>query len=91
MKFSHKGVIILCIALIIISTIFFSIIYLIDKQTGQSYEDALYTSIQIQTSIGMDNEASRTSIKNWITVQSVITYILNIALVITLGSFLTRL
>jgi hypothetical protein len=93
MKFlNSKGIIILCIALIIISVVFFSIIYLINKVDGESYDDALYTSIQIQTSIGLDNNISnRASIRNWITVQSIITYILNIALVVFLGTILVKM
>ncbi len=89
---NSKGIIILCIALIIISVVFFSIIYLINKVDGENYDDAIYTSIQIQTSIGLDNNISnRASIRNWITVQSIITYILNIALVVFLGTVLVKM
>jgi hypothetical protein len=89
--FSHKGVIILTIILILICIFTFSIIYQINKDYHESYEDAFYTSIQIQTSIGMSNASDRTSIRNWITAQSILAYILNIILVIYLSGFLIKI
>lgn len=88
---SHKAIIFLTIGLILICTFTFSIIYLINEAPGEGYEDAFYTSVQIQTSIGMSNASDRVSIRNWITAQSILAYILNIMLVIFLGLFLTKI
>ncbi len=89
--FSNKNIIILTAALILISTFTFSIIYLINKGSDETYQDAFYTSVQIQTSIGMSNASDRISIRNWITVQSILAYILNIILVIYISVALTKI
>lgn len=89
--FSHKGIIFLTVSLIIISIFLFSVIYLINKDSTESFEDAFYTSVQIQTSIGMSNASDRLSIRNWITAQSILAYLLNIILVIYLGAFLMKI
>lgn len=88
---SHKAIIILTICLILISTFTFSIIYLINKGSDETYQDAFYTSVQIQTSIGMSNASDRLSIRNWITAQSILAYILNIVLVIYLSVALVKI
>ncbi len=88
---NHKNKIILIILLIIICLFFFSIIYYIDENSDETYQDAFYTSVQIQTSIGMSNASNRISIKNWITIQSILAYILNIILVIYLSVVLTKI
>ena len=88
--YSHKSIIILIIALILISIFFFSVIYLINEHADETYQDAFYTSIQIQTSIGMSNASDRRPIRNWITAQSIIAYMLNIILVIYLSVALIK-
>jgi hypothetical protein len=88
---NQKYIIILIIALIIICIFTFTVIYLVDDNTDNTFQDAFYTSIQIQTSIGMDNESNRKSIKNWITAQSILAYLLNILLVIFLSVFLAKI
>jgi hypothetical protein len=88
--YSHKSIIFLIVALIIISVFFFSVIYLINEHADENYQDAFYTSIQIQTSIGMSNASDRRPIRNWITAQSIIAYMLNIILVIYLSVALIR-
>ena len=88
---SHKAIILITVGLILISTFTFSIIYLINKGSDESYEDAFYTSVQIQTSIGMSNASDRLSIRNWITVQSILAYIFNIVLVIYLSVALVKI
>jgi hypothetical protein len=82
---NHLRIVILVSFLIIICLFFFSIIYFLDENSDPSYEDAFYTSVQIQTSIGLDSTSNRLSIRNWITVQSILAYILNISLVIYLS------
>lgn len=81
-----KNIVILLIFLIVICTLTFSIIYFIDENSDESYEDAIYTSIQVQTSIGMSNASDRLSLRNWITAQSIIAYTLNILLVLYLSA-----
>jgi hypothetical protein len=88
---NHKYVIILIISLIIICLFTFTIIYLVDDENDKTFLEAFYTSVQIQTSIGMDDESSRQSIKNWITVQSILTYIFNILIVIYLSVVVSRI
>ena len=87
----HTNIVILIVFLIIISLFFFSIIYYLDENADETFEDAFYTSAQIQTSIGMSNASDRVSIRNWITIQSIISYILNIILVIYLSVALSKI
>jgi hypothetical protein len=88
---NHKYIIILIVALIIICIFTFTIIYLVDENTDDTFQEAFYTSIQIQTSIGMSNASDRKSIRNWITAQSILSYLLNIFLVIYLSIALTKI
>lgn len=88
---NHKYIIILIISLIIICLFTFTIIYLVDDKTDRTFLEAFYTSVQIQTSIGMDDQSSRESVKNWITIQSILTYIFNILLVIYLSVIVSKL
>jgi hypothetical protein len=88
---NQKYIIILIISLIIICLFTFTIIYLVDDENDKTFLEAFYTSVQIQTSIGMDDESSRQSIKNWITVQSILTYIFNILIVIYLSVVVSRI
>jgi hypothetical protein len=88
---NHKYITILIVALIIICIFTFTIIYLVDENTDDTFQEAFYTSIQIQTSIGMSNASDRKSIRNWITVQSILSYLLNIFLVIYLSIALTKI
>jgi hypothetical protein len=75
---------ILTLGLIIISTLLFTIIYyLLDDKIY--FDDALYYSVQIQTSIGAIDISRDKTIKNVVTVQSIISYALGITLVTMIG------
>lgn len=74
-------VIILCI-LIILNVILFSIIY--DVENG-TYGESMYLSIQVQTLVGLSDASNKHDLRTWITIQSVVAYILNILLVTYIG------
>jgi len=83
-----KAYVILVIGIIIISCITFTLIY---YNYQNSFDDALYLSVQIQSSVGIDaTSKNKEQVKNWITVQSIITYILNITIVIILSEYFTK-
>lgn len=75
---------IIIIFLIITSATVFTLIYYNAEGYTNNFDDALYLAIQVQTSIGVDVTGieNRTPVKNWITVQSIIAYTLNIFIVI---------
>lgn len=75
---------ILILGLIIISILLFTIIYFLIDET-LFFSDALYYSVQIQTSIGAINISEDRTIKNVVTVQSLISFTLGIALVTMIG------
>lgn len=74
-------VIILCI-LVILNTALFSIIY--DVENG-TFGESVYLSIQVQTLVGLSDASNKHDLRTWITIQSVIAYILNILLVTYIG------
>jgi cell division protein YceG involved in septum cleavage len=82
MDFYVKSLII-TIAIVIIFIFIFSFIYFgiirdsIDEQ-DKGYLNSLYTSITIQTNIGMKAEPKKLSMKYWIMVQSILSYIITI-------------
>ena len=57
----------------------------------RDYTDGLYLSVQIQTSIGMSENISTKLLKNWVTVQSIISDILNILLITFIGLYIGNL
>ena len=57
----------------------------------RDYTDGLYLSVQIQTSIGMSENISTKVLKNWVTVQSIISDILNILLITFIGLYIGNL
>ena len=87
----HKYIIILLAVLIIICLFTFTIIYFANKNDDETFQEAFYTSVQIQTSIGMSNAADRIHLRNWITTQSILSYLLNIFLVIYLSVALSKI
>jgi predicted membrane protein len=87
----RKYILYLLFALIIICVFTFTVIYLADEETDHTFQEAFYTSVQIQTSIGMSNASDRKSLRNWITAQSILSYILNILLVIYLSMTLAKI
>lgn len=78
---SPKLILILIIVAIAINAITFTFIYFaVDDTIG--LDDAFYYSVQIQTSVGAIDTSKNSALKNWITAQSVIMFILNITLAI---------
>ncbi len=57
----------------------------------RDYMDGLYLSVQIQTSIGMSENISTKVLKNWVTIQSIISDILNILLITFIGLYIGNL
>jgi hypothetical protein len=86
-----KNYLLLILFLIILCCVVFSIIYYAIDDTD-SYENALYLSVQIQTSVGIDIEGvkDRAGVRNWITVQSILAYTLNILVVVFIAEYISR-
>lgn len=81
---------ILFIIISIINVIVFTFIYkVVDQADIKNFNSALYLSVQISIGKGMSNfnEQSSVAIRDWITVQSTVTYIIDIFLVIFIGLF----
>lgn len=82
MDFHVKSFIITIIIVIIFIIIFSFIYYSINNDSidedDKGYLNSLYTSITIQTNIGMKPEPKKTSMKYWIMVQSLLSYIITI-------------
>jgi hypothetical protein len=79
----HVKAFLITLAIVIIFIIIFSFIYFsinrdsIEEQ-DKGYLNSLYTSITIQTNIGMKAEPKKTSLKYWIMIQSLLSYIITI-------------
>jgi hypothetical protein len=73
---------ILVAGLIILSCLMFTIIYyIVDDKI--SFNEAFYFSVQIQTSVGaIDSTVNNIAIKNSITAQSLLAFMLNILLAV---------
>ncbi len=77
------------IILIICSIIIFAVVYhQTDTPELPTWTDSFYLSIQVQTTVGM-SEVPNKNVRNLVTVQSLISYILNILLAIILGLTIT--
>ena len=77
------------IILIICNIIIFAVIYhQTDTPELPTWTDAFYLSIQVQTTIGM-SEVPNKNVRNLVTLQSLIAYILNIIFAILLGLTIT--
>lgn len=83
---------VLFVALEIIVIFGFAAIYnALNVNEIRDYLDGLYLSVQIQTSIGMSENISTKLLKNWVTVQSIISDILNILLITFIGLYIANL
>jgi hypothetical protein len=82
MDYHIKSVIILFILIVILSLIFSLIYYNINKNSDieqdKGYLNSLYTSITIQTNIGMKSEPTKKNMKIWIMVQSTLSYFITV-------------
>lgn len=83
-----KWVIILVILEITTIFVFAAIYNALNTDEVRDYMDGLYLSIQIQTAIGMSESIRTKPLKVWISVQSIISDILNISLIIFIGIFI---
>jgi hypothetical protein len=81
---------IVILILIEVSTIFiFAAIYnALNTEEVRDYMDGLYISVQIQTSIGMSENIRTKPLKVWISIQSVLSDILNVLLIVFVGIFI---
>ena len=80
----------LCAGLIIINVVLFMLIYFLMDETIH-LDDALYYSVQIQTTIGAVDTSKERSIKNMVTIQSIVAFTLNAFLIIFLTMGISRL
>jgi len=82
MDYNFKSVLVLFVLIVIIIVIFSFIYYNINKNSDdpqdKGYLNSLYTSITIQTNVGMKSEPTKNSMKYWVMVQSVSSYLLSI-------------
>jgi hypothetical protein len=88
-KFNYTLILILILGIICISLLTFTVIYYLTDET-LSFDDALYYSVQIQTNIGAIDISEDRTIKNIVTTQSLIAYILGILLVIIISIITSR-
>jgi len=84
----HIKAIIFLFIIIIASTLLFSLIYyLIEKndpnveEHNKGYFNSFYTSVTIQTLIGLDSEPKSNSLKAWYIVQSLFAYTISIGFI----------
>ena len=83
---------VLFVSLEIIVIFSFAAIYnALNVKEIRDYMDGLYLSVQIQTSIGMSENISTKVLKNWVTIQSIISDILNILLITFIGLYIGNL
>lgn len=75
-----------------VATIFaFAGIYtLIDTAEVADYLDGLYLSIQIQTSIGVSGNINSKTLRTWLSVQSILSDVLNIFLIAFVGIYIGK-
>lgn len=71
-------VVIILILLIIANVFIFAWIYDIENGT---FNDGLYLSVQVQTLVGLSDASRHYDLRTWITIQSIVAYILNLLLV----------
>ena len=84
--------ILILVILIILNIIIFAILYWkSDTNEYTSFEEGLYLSVQIQTTIGYSDFTENRGVRRMVTIQSLIAYLLNIISVIFLGLWVTRL
>lgn len=80
-------IVIILLILVILNVILFSIIY---ENENKNYDESIYLSIQIQTLVGLNGVSEKTNLRTWITIQSVVAYILNILLVAYIGVIILK-
>jgi hypothetical protein len=82
MDFHVKSFVITLVIVVIFIIIFSFIYFAINRDSidedDKGYLNSLYTSITIQTNIGMKAEPKKTSLKYWIMIQSLLSYIITI-------------
>jgi hypothetical protein len=80
------------LALIVILTITFAIIYkVVNGLEVDDWNDAFFLAIQIQSGVGISNLKNKTSINNWVTLQTSLSYFLDILLVTFIGLYIAEL
>ena len=70
--------VIILIILIIINVFIFAWIY--DVENG-TFNEGLYLAVQVQTLVGLSDASRHSDLRTWITIQSIIAYVLNLLLV----------
>ena len=69
--------------IVIICIVIFSFIYVSINEDdsdpiNKGYLNSLYTSVTIQTNIGMKGEPTTTALKYWIMIQSILSYVITL-------------
>ena len=81
--------VILLIVFEIIAIFIFAFIYSsLETNEVRDFFDGIYLSVQIQTAIGMSNTINERNLQVWITIQSIISDILNILLITFIAMFI---
>ncbi len=81
--------VILLITLEIIAIFVFGLIYdRLETTEVRDYMEGLYLSVQIQTAIGMSNTITERNLQVWITIQSIVSDILNILLITFIAMYI---
>lgn len=94
MDYHIKTVLILLIIFIVCIIIFSFIYNSINKNSDdpleKGYVNSLYTSITIQTNIGMKSEPKNNSIRAWVMVQSIISYFITVGFLLIILKYIFR-
>jgi hypothetical protein len=92
MDYRLKSVLVLFILIVLLAIIFSLIYYNINKNSEdpqeKGYLNSLYTSITIQTNIGMKSEPTKKTMKYWIMVQSVISYFITVGFLFVIFKYM---
>lgn len=83
-------IIILLFIYVIVIVAFAYIYYQYDK-TNISFGDGIYLSCQIATLVGLSEGGKTYNVKVWVTIQSIISFLLNITLVSFIGIYINRM
>jgi hypothetical protein len=86
-----KWLVVLVVLEVLTIFVFAAIYNALNVNEVRDYLDGLYLSVQIQTAIGMSENISTRPLKVWITVQSIISDVLNILLITFIGMYMANL
>jgi hypothetical protein len=85
-----KWLVILIIIEVVTVFAFAGIYTAIDTVEVSDYLDGLYLSVQLQTAIGVSGNINSKTLRSWLTVQSIISDILNLFLIAFIGIYIGK-